>query len=96
MVGPFVLFIENLVKGLPKDAVGLVLFSLRRYGSMATELPTILYKRVQAFSRDDDQGEDLLNYIHIGAIDYSKCLRVKRDNDESNYRQWISDRAGPH
>ncbi len=90
MDGPFVHFIQNLVIDLPKDAVGDV-FSYDGNTIDSYRIADDTLQESTGISRDDEQGEKLLLSIHCGAIDYAKCLRVKRDESESNYRQWLSD-----
>ena len=42
-------------------------------------------------SEDDEHDQNLLYYIRYGVIDFAECLRIKRDRDEADYRQWLSD-----
>lgn len=90
MVGPFVQFVEDLVKILPKDAVGDIdSFFGDRIDSYRIADDTL--QDSTGIVRDNEPSESLLHYIHYGRIDYSKCLRVRRDKDELKYRQWLSD-----
>lgn len=88
--GPFVHFIRDLTKDLPKGAVtdvdsfdGDMIESYRIADDTLQECTGI--------SEDDEKGEKLLRYIRCGVIDFSECLRVKRAGDESKYRHWLCD-----
>ena len=88
--GPFAHFIRHLTKDLPKDAVTYI----DSFGSNMIEHYQIaddtLRKRT-GIIEDEEQGQNLLHHIRSGSINFTECCRVKRDQDETGYRQWLSD-----
>ena len=88
--GPFVHFIHDLAKDLPKDAV----ISIDSFdGDMIEEyqIADDTLRECTGISEDEDHDQNLLRYIRCGVIDFAECLRIKRSGDETKYRQWLSD-----
>ena len=86
--GPFVHFIRELAKGLPKD----VMCEIDSFDGDTIDTYRVADDTLRertGISEDDELGE-ALNYIRMGDIDFAECLRVKRDQDEAGYRQWLS------
>ena len=86
--GPFVHFIHDLAKDLPKDAVT----SIDSFdGDMieSYQIADDTLRECTGISEDGEQGQSFLKYIRCGVIDFSECLRIKRDRDEADYRQWL-------
>ena len=44
----------------------------------------------EGISDDKERSNKLLGYLHYGVIDFTECLRVKRNGDDENYEQWLS------
>lgn len=87
--GPFVHYIRDLIKDLPKDAVtSIESFDADTIGSYQIADDTL--RECTGISEDEKSGQDLLSYIRLGFIDFSECLRNKRNLDESDYHQWLS------
>ena len=88
--GPFVHFVRNLKKDLPKDAVVSIDSddgdTISRYRIADDTL-----RDVTGISDEDERDEDLLDRIRSGLIDFAECLRVRRDADDVRYRQWLSE-----
>ena len=87
--GPFVHFVRHLMKDLPEDAVTYI----ESFGGNMIEIYDIADDTLRActgISENEESGRDLLHYIRCGAIDLAECLRIKRNEDEENYRQWLS------
>ena len=88
--GPFVHFVRHLTKDLPKDAVA----SIDSFdGDMVEgyQIADDTLRERTGISEDEEPGQKLLHYIRCGVIDFAECLRIKRDGDEVNYRQWLLD-----
>ncbi len=88
--GPFVQFIRDLLQDLPKDAVT----SIDSFDGDMVEIYRIAddtLRECTGISQDEESGKHLLHYIQCGLIDFSECLRIKRDETEENYHQWLSD-----
>ena len=89
-VGPFVHFVHDLTKDLPKDAVVSITSdegeTISRYRIADDTL-----RDVTGISDEDEQGEELLDRIRSGLIDLAECLRVRRDEDKAQYHQWLSE-----
>ena len=87
--GPFVHFVRHLAKNLPKDAVA----SIDSFDGDMTryQIANDTLQECTGISEAEEPGKKLLNYIRHGVIDFAECLSVKRNGDEENYRQWLSD-----
>ena len=87
--GPFVNFVRDLVKDLPKNAVTSIDSfdgdTIERY-----EIADDTLRECTGISEDEEQGKSLLHYIRCGVIDFAECLRNRRDKAEAEYRQWLS------
>ncbi len=88
--GPFVHFIRDLVKGLPEDAVTDI---QPAYSGMIGRyrIADDTLRKCTGISGDEESGRKLLDYIYSGNINLVKCLRAKRDKEEEEYRQWLSE-----
>ena len=88
--GPFVHFVRDLAKDLPKDAVASLDSSdgdmIERY-----QIADDTLRECTGISEEEKPGQKLLDYIRRGAIDFAECLRVKGNGDDENYRQWLSE-----
>lgn len=42
-------------------------------------------------SRENKMDRSVIGHIRLGFIDLGECIRVRRDREESGYRQWLSD-----
>ena len=90
-VGPFVRFVQNLAKDLPKAAVS----DIDTFDGDMVEFYKIAEDTLRSsigISEEDEIDESLLHYIRIGWIDFDECLRVKRNEDETTYRKWLLDK----
>ncbi len=88
--GPFVHFVRDLAKDLPDDAVVSIDATtggsqIGRYRIAADTL-----RDLTGISGDGEQDEKLLDHICSGLINLADCLRIKRDSDEGQYREWLS------
>ena len=88
--GPFLHFVRDLTNKLPKDAVTEIhhsddLNTIDRYRIADDTL-----RECTGISEDEEKGKNLLMFIRRGWIDFTKCLRVKRKENEENYRKWLS------
>ena len=89
-VGPFVHYVRDLAKDLPKDAVvGIDSFDSDMIESYQIADDTLRDRT--GIIKDEEQGQNLLHYIRSGSINFTECCRVKRDLDEAGYRRWLSD-----
>ena len=88
--GPFLHFVRDVVKDLPKDAVGPIESD---HGDMISRyrIADDTLRDCTGISEEEAQGEKLLDHIRSGLINLAECLRVKRDSDEAQYRQWLSE-----
>lgn len=89
---PFINFIRDLARELPKDAVDED--SIETYGGAKIARYRIAddtLRECTGISEDDERGETLLSFIRMGGIDLAACLRAKRDRDDAGYRQWLSE-----
>ena len=87
--GPFVHFIHGLAKDLPRDAVT----SIDSFdGDMieSYQIADDTLRECTGISEDEEHDQNLLHYIRCGVIDFAECLRIKRDRDKADYRQWLS------
>ena len=86
--GPFVQFIRDLTKNLPKDAVTSINSAdgdtIHNYRIADDTL-----RECTGISGDGERDERLLDRLRNGWIDLAECLRVKRDQDDASYRQWL-------
>ena len=95
--GPFIHFVRSLAKGLPDDAVVSIdsTFGGSTVGQYRIAEDTL--RDVTGISGEDEESEQLLDHIRSGLINLAECVRAKRDSDEGQYRQWLSEelsRAG--
>ena len=88
--GPFVHFIRDLAKGLPEGAVtsidsadGDTIHNYRIADDTLRECTGI--------SGNGKKDGRLLGRLRDGWIDLAECLRVKRDQDDAGYGQWLSE-----
>ncbi|MCY3821587.1 MAG: hypothetical protein OXH52_19910 [Gammaproteobacteria bacterium] len=88
--GPFVHFIRELAKDLPKDAVT---FIGSTDGDMigSYHIADDTLRAVTGISEEEELGKRLFDCIRYGEIDFAECLRVKRNGNEESYRQWLSE-----
>ena len=86
--GPFVQFIRDLTRNLPKDAVTSINSAdgdtIHNYRIADDTL-----RECTGISGDGERDERLLDRLRNGWIDLAECLRVKRDQDDASYRQWL-------
>ncbi len=89
--GPFIHFVRNLAKGLPEDAVGPIdpAFGGSTIGEYRIAEDTL--RDITGISGDDEENKKLLDHIRSGLINLADCMRAKRDRDEGQYRQWLSE-----
>ena len=88
--GPFVHFVRDLAKDLPKDAVA----SIDSFDGDMIEKYQIAddtLRECTGISEEEQPSQKLLDYIRCGVIDFAECLRVKGNGDDENYRQWLSE-----
>ena len=86
---PFINFVRDLTKDLPKHAVEF----MESYDGDKIDHYQIADDTMRertGITGDKERGEDLLNAIRGGEIDLVQCLRVKRDRDETGYREWLA------
>ena len=88
--GPFVHFIRGLAKNLPKDAVTSIDSAdgdtIHEYRIADDTL-----RECTGISGNGEKDGRLLDCLHDGWIDLAECLRVKRDQDDAGYGQWLSE-----
>ena len=89
-VGPFVQFVRDLAKDLPEDTV-VSIESVHGDTISRYRIADDTLRDVTGISEEDEQNEKLLDHIRSGLIDFAECLRVRRDEDETQYRQWLSE-----
>ena len=86
--GPFVHFIRDLAKGLPKDAVTSIDSAdgdtIHRYRIADDTL-----RECTGISGNGEEDGRLLDRLRDGWIDLAECLRVRCDRDDAGYRQWL-------
>ena len=88
--GPFVHFVRDLTKDLPKDWVT----DINPFGGDMIESYRIADDTLRehtGISEDEEHGRKLLRHIHRGSINLTDCLQIKRDRDEEGYRRWLSE-----
>ena len=89
--GPFLQFVRKLKNGLPKDAV--VSIDSTSGGSTIGryQVADDTLRDITGISGKEAQGEKVLDHLRSGLINLLECLRVRRDSDEGQYRQWLLD-----
>ncbi|MDE0372759.1 MAG: helix-turn-helix transcriptional regulator [Rhodospirillales bacterium] len=89
--GPFIRFVRSLAKDLPKDAV--VSIDPATSGSSVGRyrIADDTLRDITGITGEGEQDEQLLDHIRAGLISLPECLRVKRDNAELEYREWLSE-----
>ena len=87
--GPFVHFLRGLAKDLPKDAVVSIDATLGGSTIGRYRIADDTLQEITGLSDKDARGEKLLDHIRSGLISLTECLRVKRDSDKGQYRQWL-------
>ncbi len=88
--GPFLHYVRELMKGLPEGAVtDIESFNGDTIGAFDIAIDTL--EKCTGLSRDNEEDRPVIGHIRLGLIDLSECMRVRRDRDESSYRQWLSD-----
>ena len=86
---PFINFILDLTRELPKDAVDFI----ETYDGDEIDDYQIAGDTLRertGITDDEERGEELLSVIRRGEIDLAECLRVRRDRDDLGYREWLS------
>ena len=88
--GPFLHFVHKLMKDLPEGAVSYIESS---DGDTidAYEVASDTLEKCTGLSIDSEEDRPVIGHIRFGFIDLGECMRVRRDRDESGYRQWLSD-----
>ncbi len=89
--GPFVHFVRGLAKGLPEGAVTNVESASFHDDIIDSRIAEDTLRECTGISGDEESDEKLLDYIYRGNIDFARCLRMKRDKEEEDYRQWLSE-----
>ncbi len=86
---PFINFIRDLTREFPKDAVD---FVDTHDGNKIDDyqIADDTLREFTGITEDEERAEDLLRVLRRGEIDLAECLRVKRDRDETGYREWLS------
>ena len=87
--GPFIDFIRELTKGLPKEAVdNISSFNGKMIDDYIIATDTI--KNSIGLSFDEEKDLEFL-WLIFGdtSIDLRQCIRVRQERDESGYRQWL-------
>ena len=89
--GPFIRFVRSLAKDLPKDAV--VSIDPATSGSSVGRyrIADDTLRDITGITGEGELDEQLLDHICAGLISLPECLRVKRDNEEGQYREWLSE-----
>lgn len=89
--GPFFQFVRKLKNGLPKDAV--VSIDPATGGSTIGryQIAEDTLRELTGISGKEEHDEKLLDHLRSGLINLADCVRVKRDSDEAQYRQWLFD-----
>ncbi len=92
--GPFMHYIRELVKDLPEGAVASI--KPCNDGNMigSYEVAANTLENITGLSGNEDRCRRMINHIRLGMIDLKECMRFKRDNSESDYKQWLSDKLG--
>ena len=88
--GPFIHFVNELVKGLPEGAVSGI-DSLD--GDMIDDytIAADTLADCMGLPNELEQESSLIGYVRCGTIDLNECMRIRRERDEDGYRQWLSD-----
>ena len=91
--GPFIDFIRELTKGLPKEAVDYITsFNGKMISDYIIANDTIKNSIGLSFGEKKDQ--EILWLIFVdGSIDLRQCIRIRQERDESGYRQWLSEQV---
>ena len=88
--GPFLHYVRELMKGLPEGAVtDIESFNGDTIGAFDIASDTL--EKCTGLSRNNEEDRPVIGHIRLGFIDLGECMRVRRDRDESGYRQWLSD-----
>lgn len=90
--GPFVTFVQKLAGGLPEDSITFIESPLGEIPNWYMIAEDTLHE-CTGMSGDEQGEDDVLSHIRNGDIDLAECLRVRRDRDEADYRQWLSEAA---
>ncbi len=89
-VGPFLHFLRSLTDKLPKDAVTYIKHGRGGHNTIGSyRIADDTLRECTGISEDEEMGETLLNFIRLGWINFTDCLRVRRDKNEENYRSWL-------
>ncbi|MCY4312482.1 MAG: helix-turn-helix transcriptional regulator [Gammaproteobacteria bacterium] len=89
--GPFLHYIRELIKDLPGGAVtSIEPVDYDMVGNYEISADTL--EHLTGLSGGEDQGRRIINHIRLGSIDLKECIRFKRDNSESDYQKWCSDK----
>lgn len=93
--GPFVRFICGLAEVLPDGAVDDIQSDdgdMVNWYRIAHDTLRECTGISEGDPEDDEELADrILHYIHCGTIDLTECLRIKRSEDEEEYRRWLSE-----
>lgn len=89
--GPFVYFVRSLTNGLPKDAVVSIDSALGGSTIGRYKVADDTLQHLTGISGEEEQDDKLLDHLRSGLINLSDCVRVRRNSDEAQYRQWLSD-----
>ncbi len=90
--GPFFEFVRNLSKGLPAGAVSSIdsKYSGSTIGEYQIADNTLRdIARIDGEDGEGEKDEELLDHLRSGMINLFECLRVRRERDEEQYRQWL-------
>ena len=90
--GPFVRFVRELATDLPEGAVDR-LDSFRGDSIDFYRIAEDTLLERTGLSPGGPVGYRALSHIEAGGIDFSECLRIKREQDEAGYLEWLSNAA---
>ena len=88
--GPFLHFVRKFMEGLPEGAVSDI-ESINGDTIFGYTVASDTLEKCTGLSRNNEMDRHLIGHIRCGFIDFGECMRVRRDRDESGYRQWLSD-----
>ena len=95
--GPFIHYIRDLVKSLPKESVLYIesddgdTIDIFGYRIAEDTLRKSIGLECLGDSLNEKDRERFLNFLRFGDIDFAECMRVKRNMDAAIYRKWVSD-----